>query len=231
MVPKNKEKERAIILRSKGFSYNEILREIPVAKSTLSLWLRSVGLSKPQKQIISQKRRDAQVNASKARHDQRVSLQENIYVKSEKEIGELSKRELWLIGIALYWAEGSKEKEYRPGTGVIFSNSDPEMIRLFLGWLFICCGVEKDSIKFEIYIHGIYKNRFDETKRYWSKITDFSIDKFDTVYFKKHNIKTKRRNSGDLYNGLLRVKVRASSTLQRKIAGWTKGIIKYCGIV
>jgi len=49
MIFKFKEKEKAIKLRKRGFSYSEILREIPVAKSTLSLWLRSVGLAKKQR--------------------------------------------------------------------------------------------------------------------------------------------------------------------------------------
>ena len=45
---KVRSKEKAIKLRRRGYSYREIMREIPVAKSTLSEWLRSVGLSKHQ---------------------------------------------------------------------------------------------------------------------------------------------------------------------------------------
>ncbi len=49
-------KEKAIELRRKGFSYSEILKEILVAKSTLSIWLKEVGLSISQKQKITAKR-------------------------------------------------------------------------------------------------------------------------------------------------------------------------------
>ncbi len=38
------EKEKAIALRKQGKTYSEILAKIPVAKSTLSLWLHDVGL-------------------------------------------------------------------------------------------------------------------------------------------------------------------------------------------
>ncbi|MDD3728951.1 MAG: hypothetical protein PHH50_01355 [Candidatus Pacebacteria bacterium] len=55
MTQKIKEKEKAIKLRKKGLSYNDILKEIPVAKSTLSLWLRDVGLSKRQRQKLTEK--------------------------------------------------------------------------------------------------------------------------------------------------------------------------------
>jgi intein-encoded DNA endonuclease-like protein len=37
MLAKFKEKEVAIELRKQGYSYSEILKKIPVAKSTLSL--------------------------------------------------------------------------------------------------------------------------------------------------------------------------------------------------
>lgn len=49
-------KEKAINLRKRGFSYSEILEQIPVAKSTLSSWLHSIGLSKKQKQRLTEKK-------------------------------------------------------------------------------------------------------------------------------------------------------------------------------
>jgi transposase len=56
MAVKVKEKEIAIELRRQGYSYSEILKRVPVAKSTLSLWLRSLGLAKQQKQRLTEKR-------------------------------------------------------------------------------------------------------------------------------------------------------------------------------
>lgn len=229
-MPKIQEKQKAILLRKKGFSYNEILREIPVAKSTLSLWLRAVGLSLPQKQKISQKRKDAQAKGAKARHNQRIFSQDKIYSEAEKEIGMLSKRELWLVGIALYWAEGSKEKEYSPGIGVCFNNSDARMVRIFILWLKICCGISEDQLDVSIYVHESSSHKVSEIKKYWSQYTDLPIEKFKKVYLKKHSLKLSRKNIGDLYNGLLRVRVCSSSILNRKITGWIKGIYN-CGIV
>jgi hypothetical protein len=146
--------------------------------------------------------------------------------KAENEIGAMTKRELWLIGTALYWAEGSKEKEYSPGEGVKFSNSDAKMIRLFLKWLTDICKIPKNQIGFEIYVHNNYKSELGRFKEFWSKETGFPIDLFNTVYFKKNKINSKRKNIGDLYFGLLRVKVFKSSTLNRKIQGWIKGIAR-----
>lgn len=224
MFRKNTQREAAIQLRKSGKTYSEILKEIPVAKSTLSLWLRSVNLSKKQIQVFSEKKRIGQLNGAFARKQGRIGRQKVIFEKSSKEVGKLSKRELWFVGTALYWAEGSKEKEYHPGSGLHFSNSDPAMIRLFIKWLIECCGISKDRIHFSIYIHEIYKSRIKEIAWFWSDVTRFPEADFDKIYFKRHKTKTKRKNQGILYNGLLRVNVRASSELVRKIHGWVTGM-------
>ena len=125
MLPKNELKNKAIKLRKRGFSYSEILKQISVAKSTLSGWLKDVGLSKRQKQKVTKKKLEAALRGGKARKDNRISITKKIYEESKKDIGDISRRELWLMGVMLYWAEGHKEKEYRPGTGVQFTNSDP----------------------------------------------------------------------------------------------------------
>lgn len=224
-------KEKAIELRKLGRVYSEILAEVPVAKSTLSIWLRSVGLATPQKQRITELRKAAQKKGAAARRTQRQSLQNEIFGTARKEIGEISTRELWLIGIALYWAEGSKEKEYAPGSGTIFSNSDPAMMRVFIRWLRECILIKEEHITCSIYIHQSHVHRVEEVTRYWSIAVGLPPSHFRGVYFKKNKIKTNRKNVGALYNGLLRVTISASSTLNRRITGWIQGISEHCGIV
>jgi hypothetical protein len=94
----NKLKEKAVALRKKGKTYSEILRIIPVAKSTLSEWLREVGLSISQQQNITEKRKAAQRRGAVARRTQRQKLQASIFAESAAEIRSISNRELWLIG-------------------------------------------------------------------------------------------------------------------------------------
>ena len=122
---KKEEKEKAIALRKEGKTYNEILKEVRVAKSTLSPWLQDVGLAKKQKQRITQKRKEGQRKGARARKDQRIQRSEEIFEQAEKEVGIISSRELWLMGTMLYWAEGGKEKEWGPGRRIQFGNTDP----------------------------------------------------------------------------------------------------------
>ena len=232
MQTKILEKQQAIAFRRQGLTYLEILKRIPVAKSTLSLWLRSAELSKPQKQRITYLRMRAQKRASLARKIKREETQQEIYSEAESEVDSISLKNLWFTGVALYWAEGSKEKSYRPGQGVSFSNSDPDMIFIFIKWIQLCVGVSLDRIRCDIYIHENHKVRTEEVRRFWSLKTGFPIEHFSRVYFKKNvPAKVYRKNRTALYNGLLRVNISASSNLNRRITGWIRGIVKYWGVV
>ncbi len=216
-------KIQAVKLRKQGSTYSEILKEIPVAKSTLSIWLKEVGLAKSQVQRITEKRIQAALRGAYARREYRIKRTEEIHKEAASEISNINSRELWLIATALYWAEGSKEKEGL-NSRVIFSNSDPQMIKLFIKWLVEGLKINPTEIHFEIYIHRIYESRILEIKNFWSKSTNFNISKFSKVYYKQHNIKTIRKNVGNMYNGVLRVVVCRSSNLNRKIAGWVRQI-------
>ena len=230
-MPKLKEKEKAIELRKRGNSYSEILREVPVAKSTLSLWLRSVGLSKRQKQRLTGKKLAAALRGAKVRKEQRLLITKEIKDRARSKIRKLSNRELWLIGVALYWAEGSKQKENNISQKVKFSNSDPAMIKVFLKWLQDICKISNSNINFRIALHETAKNKLKEVQKYWSNITGFPINNFQKIDWKKHRINTKRKNIGEKYFGLLNIYIRNSTNLNRKIEGWIKGICKNCGVV
>lgn len=229
MILKTKEKEKAIKLRKQGFSYSEILRKVPVAKSTLSLWLRSIGLAKRQKQRLTEKKLNAMKLGWEACRQKRLRTTEEIKTKARNEIGKLSNRELWLIGIALYWAEGTKQKENNPSQKVRFSNSDPLMIKVFFRWLRKICKIPLRDLGFEIYIHETAD--IEEAKKYWSCILNLSVKNFQKIRLKKHKINTKRRNIGNKYHGLLAITVKRSTNLNRKIQGWINGICKNCRVV
>lgn len=224
-------KQKAIQLRRQGLTYSEIQKNISVAKSTISLWLREVGLSVPQKQRITEKRRLGQKRGAEAQRNKRIQRQSDLIRNAQNEIGSLTKRELWLIGIALYWAEGGKEKESRPGCQTSFSNSDPQMIALFIKWLKECAQVKDEDIHADLYIHESHRNNVEEVIKAWGKILNKPRSFFRAVYFKRNKIRTKRKNVGILYIGLIRVTIRASSDLNRKITGWIKGITAHWGIV
>lgn len=121
----------------------------------------------------------------------------------------------------MYWAEGSKEKDNGTKSGVIFSNSDPGMILLFVRWLRDVLMVSDRDLIYELYIHEAADVKSAQT--YWSQILSIPVATLRT-YFKRNKEKIGRKNIGKEYYGLVRVRVRRSTNLNRKISGWTQGI-------
>src|SRR3989338_1708145 len=231
MDAKTTEKEAAVALRRRGFSYSQILGVIPVEKSTLSLWLREVGISKRQQQKITTRRLAAAHRGGEIRKQDRVRRQTDIYRQAEQEIGTVSKRELWLMCILLHWAEGSKEKESRPGVRLQFSNSDPAMLKLFLKWLFVVFNLTTDDIRFEIFLHDSCRERARAILCFWLEELNLRRTNLAGIYFKRHNPKTARQNAGKSYYGQVRIVVPKSSQLNRRIWGWILGAQKNCRVV
>lgn len=100
------------------------------------------------------------------------------------------------------------------------------MIQLVVKWLMEVMNIPGDQIGFDIYIHKNSKNNENMVKRYWSEVTGFPLDKFKNIYFKKHKIQTNRKNIGVGYYGGLRINVKSSSTLVRKVTGRTEAIAR-----
>ncbi|MDD2757825.1 MAG: hypothetical protein PHD72_00430 [Patescibacteria group bacterium] len=223
MIGKTKEHERAVTLRKQGASYSDIIKDVPVAKSTLSLWLRNINLAERQKQHLSEKRSEAAARGAQKRKTQRIVLSEKIRDTAIKEIGFVDKKSVRLIGAALYWAEGNKQKNNNVSSGVKFSNSDPEMIKFFYQWLLEICGILPENITFELYIHET--GDIVLAQNFWANIMGLSKSNFSTVRLKSNKISYRKNRNKD-YHGLIRINVRKSTNLNRKIMGWVSGFCR-----
>src|SRR5690606_33649697 len=116
-------------LRLQGWTYDRIQTELGCSKSSVSLWLRD--LPKPEQSH----RRAPEEAAAIARRgwEPRLRRSEEERQRTKEaamqEVGDLSERELFLAGVALYWAEGVKDKPYDRREYVVFVNSDPTVIK------------------------------------------------------------------------------------------------------
>lgn len=228
MVRKERENKLALRLRRQGFSYREVLQHVPVAKSTLSLWLRSVGLSRRQRQRLTEKKLAAMRRGWETVHRMRMRRWHEIRDRARAEVRRLSRTERWLVGTALYWAEGAKEREDSPATSLKFSNSDFLMVLLFRDWLFEFLGVSKEQIRYGLYIHE--SANWFAARRFWAERLAIQ-PKTIRVYFKRANPTPKRKNVGRDYIGLMRLSISQSIALVRKVSGWIEGMHKNWGVV
>ena len=222
------EKQLAINLRRNGLTYSEILKKIIVSKSTLSLWLKDVGLSNPQKQRITEKRMQAQKRGAVAKRQQRLDLIAKIEKDASKDAGHFAEKVFWMVGVALYWAEGNKQKPHDVSCGIKFSNSDPLMVKYFYKWLTNICKISVQDLVFELYVHRGCDIK--ALKKFWSDKLCLNVDYFEKIRFKPNKFRSYRKNTGEEYRGVVRINVNRSTNLNRKIMAWVKVLCKKFGV-
>ncbi|MFF8674349.1 hypothetical protein [Streptomyces sp. NPDC015242] len=139
-------------------------------------------------------------------------------------IGDLSPRELFLAGVVLYWAEGSKDKMHgrQRRENLQFINSDPNVVRFYLRWL-ESLGVERERLRFRVYIHE--SADVAAAENFWAELVGPDAATFQRTPLKRHNPRTVRKNVGDSYRGCLAIYVTRSAELYRRMEGAWYGIV------
>ena len=205
--------------RSRGTSLNEVASRFAMPKSTVRYWCRDIVLSEDQLKRLFQKQKLGGILAAERIRQKRIHVTSKLRTEGIREVGKLLPRELFLVSAALYWAEG-----YRKGDGEFgFTNSDPEMIVLIIRWLTESCGVLKKDIRLRICINAIHKNKLSRIHEFWSETTGIPRDQFSSPTLIKI-ANRKRYLNNDTYFGTLRIKVRRSTDLRRRIMGWIVGL-------
>ena len=219
---KRSERLTAVGLRRNGASYAELRQQFGMAKSTLWRWLKAEGLVETHPQRLTELKRIAQRKGAAVVKAQRLARTHTIMEEAAREISGLSQRDLWLLGLALYWAEGSKQKPGNVSASVIFTNSDPVAVRLMVVWFQTICAIPNHDLHFEIYLHDTADAA--RARRYWAEQLQISMDRLTRVRWKHHRPATRRTNVGDSYHGVVRLRVARSSALNRRITGWIAGV-------
>lgn len=214
------DKVAAITLRKSGASYNEISKKLKIPKSTLSGWFHNVA--------FSEKIRDKNVTKLKAllaknitAHNKKRSLiarerWAKIQTESRAQINNISARELFLVGVALYWAEGYK----RTNWNLAFSNSDPDMIKVVMKFFRSVCNVPPEKFRVQM---QLYSNLSEiKTKNYWSQVTDIPVSQFTKAIYQISSA-SKLKRGHTLPNGTIRVRIN-DVQLVNKIKGWISGL-------
>ncbi|MBM3249525.1 MAG: hypothetical protein FJZ09_01600 [Candidatus Omnitrophica bacterium] len=125
---------------------------------------------------------------------------------------------LKIAGCMLYWAEGSFSTNF-----VDFTNSNPEMIKLFLCFLREICGVKEERLR--VYLYAYSAENLEAIKRYWQKITGIPGRQFTKPYIRRpvQNL-TKRK----LPQGLVHIRYNDKRLLEiLKI--WIEEYVQWAG--
>lgn len=104
------------------------------------------------------------------------------------------------IGLMLYWCEGTHYTRKNKNDGTLaFTNTNVDMLRIWLKFLRNICSLDRRKIKIRIYIH---RNQDKAAlRKYWSKTLKIPICNFENVSY------TKKNSTKPWYKGTVKIKV------------------------
>jgi hypothetical protein len=220
MQAKESEKQKAIELRKQGLTYREILEQLPVAKSSLSLWFSDMPLSKEEKNVLK-KRRDSNISkgrimAAASNRKHKIAREQIYLVEARKEFVTYINEPLFHTGVSLYWAEGAKRND-----SFLFMNSDSAMIDTMLQWIEKYTEYSRHDLGFRLYLHQPFMHQ--QWEKWWAKELQVDLSQFKKTIIKPTNLGIKKRPN---YKGCLRVEVPRSTKLLIKMKFWINTVVE-----
>lgn len=189
-------------LRSQGYSLPEISQLVNVSKTSVLRYIQGVTVLPEYLENWAGKRGGSR---------KRRLLQERQAFEDGKVLVDIpSKKEKMLFLAALYWAEGSKGD-------FGLSNTDPELIRVFVNGLREVYDISDDRLRISVRIYEDLDR--EKCLDFWSRIVGIDKAKFVNV-----NILSGKKK-GKLQYGMCRIRVRKGAPLLKKIVGINKAMV------
>lgn len=221
-------KERAISLRKDGKTLNQICAELQKSKATVWGWIRFVELSTSQ--LANIKRFGGNKDKAAAQRAATLAMAKKYKVLKEKAFRDGFERvrgipsipELMLSGCMLYWAEGGKTSH------LVFSNSDPRMIRLFMSFLVTHLSVDRNQVKVQL---NFYEDSFgaDEIEGFWLGVLGLPKASLYKSQINKKPQAAAGKKVGKLPYGVCRLEV-ASKYKRYELQGMIEALSQRMGV-
>jgi len=208
-------------LRKKGYSYREIEEKTSISKSTISKYCKNIKLTKKQTERLIKNQKNGLMKASllgsKANKEKRLLEEKKLLKKGVEQIGNLSCRDKFIAGIALYQGDGAKT-----GSTLDFTNSHPETIKFMVSWFCKFCDIQKKELKFSLWLH----DNLNEERAiiFWCKYLGVNQKQFRKTYFAVNKTDSKKIRKNLHEFGIIKIRFYSASKL-RLVLGWIKGIL------
>lgn len=218
--PKDTERIKARHLRHKGFSLNQIVSTLKISKSSASVWVRDVKLTKKQSTFLSHNAHTQEVIKNRVRsrlknEDAKRRRTMDTHKVSFSKV-PASKEMLATLGTALYWAEGGKSPSNRIFR---FSNSDPWMVKVIMCFIREVWDVPETKLKGHIHLHPHLDIK--KAEKYWSDISGIPLSQFHKTSTPHNKRSTNTRDS--LPHGTFNIGI-YSVDLYLKMLAWIEAI-------
>ena len=203
---KIKEKQLARKLRKQGLAITTISEQLHVAKSSVSLWVRDIELTKKQHRAID--RSPGRIAASLAWSESHALLRK----KWRKEGTSLAKaNENFRVLSALYWCEGHKLNNRNVFS---ISNCDPDMLSKVLKLT-----KEFSSKQPSLEIHAFTNNNLTlkQISNWWKQT--LKLKEAPYIYEAKPSKWSKKKNHGKQLYGTVQIRIHSTELLQKVLGG------------
>lgn len=151
-------------LRANGLTLSEIAKQLNVAKSSVSMWCRNIELSQDQIENINQRAKykiyENQLKGAQKRKKEAEAKRLEYQKEGKNKAKEQSP--LHIAGCMLYWGEGSKSR-----CTCSLTNTDINLLRLFIMFLNKELGVKKDSLIVTVNCFTNNGLSLEEIEKYW----------------------------------------------------------------
>ncbi len=174
------ERKKVINLRKQGMTISEIRKFVDVSKSTISLWISEVKLSNEALKIVSKKIKLAQIKSRETilKKTRINEYNTDLFAKKVVDSIIINKSTVQLLCSLLYECEGGKVKN---GT-FSFTNSDPNLIKVFLGLLRNSFSLDEAKFRVCIHLHNYHNPNIQLD--FWSRVTSIPKGNFMKPYIK-----------------------------------------------
>jgi hypothetical protein len=164
-------------LRRLGLTYSEIQSVIPVPKCTLSNWCNALPLSAEREAEVlaltgPRSRRGISVDTQWRRRIEVLEIRERATLYKAQH----SDDPLFIAGISLYWAEGSKTRN-----DLSITNTDPRLLLTFVR--FVRTHLDSNA-SFALAIHLHDGDNEHEAKTHWRDSLALPTSRFTKTYVK-----------------------------------------------
>lgn len=208
--------KRVLELGALGNTYAQIQKKYPVPKSTLSFWFSRVGKKQDRSRQLDHLRiaRAASIKTKNRQKELRIKEAEDTARRVATRVPVAQEAVGKALLAMLYWAEGGKT-----GSGMKFTNTDPELISMFVSLLRKYYDIDESRLRIGLLVH-YYHNR-SQTRQFWSEKLRIPVAQFWKIYLKPRS--GKKRSYKRNYYGICNLHY-SSSAIQRELIALGKEI-------
>jgi hypothetical protein len=217
---KTEEQRRAKELRALGWSIKEIERELGVARSSVSVWVRHVELDTAARERLAARVGRgpivaAELKAARARDVRRGYQEEGRKLAQTRDA-------TYAAGCMIYWGEGAKARNT-----LQVVNSDAELLATFVQFLRLHFGVSPEAMTLRCNLFTDHRERQHEIEQWWLRRLGLPQSSLRTSHVNVYSKYSKKKRTNKLPYGTATVTVH-SSRIQQTILG---SIQEYGGFV